>query len=381
MTMKNETRSEPALIAFYCSSIAWGGLEMNTVRYATWMQSKGYQVLVYCVAESSIHHHAHQSGLAIELIPRNRKYFDFKNAYRISKSMRDKKVSLVWFRDTRDMDTLALAKRVFHLRIPFLYQQAMQFGVSKKDFFHTQRFRCIDAWVSTLPFLATQVRTMTHLDSTKIHVVPLGVPDLGSPDKNQSLRSKLQIDENAFTLGLIGRIDPLKGQQEALDALRLMHDAGHPMHLLFAGDNTLHEGDIYFHQLKASIERYQLSAYVHFIGHQKEIQPFFASIDCFLMCSKSETFGTVTIEAMSQKIPIIATHSGGTPEILDHGKCGLLYPPGDAPALANCILQMREDAVMRNKMIDAGSKRYEQEFTAEISIKRMVQIVEQLIAN
>jgi len=379
--MKNKAHNEPTLIAFYCSSIAWGGLEMNTVRYATWMQSQGYRVLMYCVANSTIHQHALQSGLQIELIPRNKKYFDFKNAYRISKSMRAKRVSIVWFRDTRDMDTLALTKRFFNLDIPFLYQQAMQFGVRKKDFFHTFRFRCIDAWVSTLPFLANQVRTMTNLDARKIHVVPLGVPTLANNEAPPSLRAQLQIDHTAFVLGLIGRIDPLKGQQEALDALSLMHQSGHKMHLLFAGDNTLHEGDTYFHQLKASIADHQLEAYVHFIGHQTNILPFFASIDCFLMCSKSETFGTVTIEAMSQKIPIIATNSGGTPEVLDHGKCGLLYAPGDVKALAYCILQMQGDVTMRDKMIEEGAKRYEQEFTAEISIQRMRQIVDRLITT
>ncbi len=42
-------------IAFYCSSVSWGGLEMNFVRYAEWIANEGYTVHVFCVADSPIH--------------------------------------------------------------------------------------------------------------------------------------------------------------------------------------------------------------------------------------------------------------------------------------------------------------------------------------
>jgi hypothetical protein len=59
----------------------------------------------------------------------------------------------------------------------------------------------------------------------------------------------------------------------------------------------------------------------------------------------------------------------------------MLYSPGDANALASCILQMQGDTTMRDKMIEEGAKRYEQEFTAAISIQRMRQIVDRLITT
>jgi D-inositol-3-phosphate glycosyltransferase len=377
--MSNRNNKSKPLIGFYCSSIAWGGLEMNTVRYASWMMSSGYDVVVFCVDESPIHQAANKEQLPIQLILRNKKYFDLFNARKVSQILRAQGVRLIWFRDTRDMDLLFWAKRLFGIKMPYLYQQAMQFGISKKDPFHTLRFGCIDAWVSTLPFLANQVKTMTRFPKNRIYTVPLGVLTQPTTIGRQEARHLFGLSDDAFVIGLMGRIDVLKGQHEALNALHILHRAGHKFHLLLVGDSTLHEGDAYRKQLLYDIKRLQLEEFVHLQGHTAQVAEFYECLDCFLMCSKGETFGTVTIEAMAYETPIIATNSGGSPEILDHGRCGQLYTPGDASALAQCIAQVATDKYTTSEKVLAASNRFEEEFSAEISIQRMSVIVEKLI--
>jgi glycosyltransferase involved in cell wall biosynthesis len=378
MYMKNNTATNYR-IAFYCSSIAWGGLEMNTVRYALWMKEVGHDVQMYCVEQSPIHRQAMNDELPCKLIRRNAKYFDWINSWRISRLLRNDHRQLVWFRDTRDMDVLHWAKSSFGLKIPYLYQQAMQFGVSKKDPLHTMRYSSITAWVSTLPFLAEQVRNMTNFDPSRIHIVPLGVPTPSQTNKDINHRLKFGLPMDGFVLGLIGRIDPLKGQHEAIEALHLLHKKGHLFHLLLVGDNTLHEGNSYREQLVDTISRYHLQSYVHIHGHLKEIEQFHSAIDCFLMCSKGETFGTVTIEAMAYKTPIIATDSSGSPEILNHGTCGMLYPPGDVEALAQCIEHVHNDQAKAQNMAERAAQRFSEEFAKTISVERMQAIIQRLM--
>lgn len=377
--MKINTTSAPCRLAFYCSSIAWGGLEMNTVRYALWMQELGHDVRIYCVDQSPIHRQAQKDALNSTLIRRNAKYFDFINSRRIARLLRQDERQLVWFRDTRDMDVLNWAKRFFGLKIPFLYQQAMQFGVSKKDIMHTLRYACIDAWVSTLPFLAAQVRTMTNFDASRLHVVPLGVTEPQPSEKFPQHRAAFGLPSEGYILGLMGRIDPLKGQNEAIEALHHLHKKGLQFHLLFVGDSTLHEGNAYREQLHETIRAWALEPYVHFHGHLKDIAKFHAAIDCFLMCSKGETFGTVTIEAMAFSNPIIATDSAGSPEILDHGSCGMLYPPGDSHALAVCIERLYRDPSRVQAMVERAEQRFHAEYSKTKSVQRMEQIVQSLV--
>ena len=99
------------VLAFYCSSTSWGGLEMNSVRYALWMKEAGYKVLVYAVRDTPLARQAAMQGMEVRNVQRNRKYFDVLSARRLAKQFQADGVALVWFRDTRDMDTLGWAKR------------------------------------------------------------------------------------------------------------------------------------------------------------------------------------------------------------------------------------------------------------------------------
>ncbi|MFN9801075.1 MAG: glycosyltransferase, partial [Bacteroidota bacterium] len=85
-------------IAFYCSSLSWGGLEINTLRYARWMQDAGYQVCIYTPAGTPLHDAAVRTGIPLRKIRRNRKYLDLSAAIQISRMFRADGMHVVWFR-------------------------------------------------------------------------------------------------------------------------------------------------------------------------------------------------------------------------------------------------------------------------------------------
>ncbi len=68
------------------------------------------------------------------------------------------------------------------------------------------------------------------------------------------------------------------------------------------------------------------------------------------MCSESEAFGRVTVEAMRAGLPVCGTNAGGTPEIIDQGVNGLLSPPGDANALAANLMALESDEDLRRSI-------------------------------
>ncbi len=70
-----------------------------------------------------------------------------------------------------------------------------------------------------------------------------------------------------------------------------------------------------------------------------------------------EGFGIALLEAMAAHVPIVATDSGGIPEVLDGGACGLLVPPGDSAALANAIINLARDAARRTELASAAWER------------------------
>lgn len=340
-------------IAFVCSSTSWGGLEMNILRYAEWMASDEFETSLWCVDGSPLHAAALKTKLKIVIIARHRKYFAFGKAMTLSRELKREKVDVVWIRDTRDIDTCGLAVR-FYGRAKLIYQQAMQLGIDKRDVFHTMRFKRIDLWISTLRFLAEQVKERTHFPAERIAIVPLSI----DTQKFQNLIPKsaakkdFGFSEEAIVMGVVGRIDPLKGQEFVIRAHAELVNEGHPFHLLIVGEPTRNEGDDYLNLLKSLPKELGTENHVVFSPFRTDIETAYAAMDVFIMPSQGETFGMVTIEAMASGLPVIGTNSSGTPEILGYGNHGSLFDPGDMHTFKLKIKEL----LVKERRIEVGLK-------------------------
>jgi glycosyltransferase involved in cell wall biosynthesis len=104
---------------------------------------------------------------------------------------------------------------------------------------------------------------------------------------------------------------------------------------------------------------------VIFTGQRSDIAALMAACDVFALPSFEEPFGLVFAEAMAMKRPVVALTNGGTPEVVEHGKCGLLSPPGDIDALATNLLTLLDDAALRAQFGEYGRSRVEQHFTPQ----------------
>jgi N-acetyl-alpha-D-glucosaminyl L-malate synthase BshA len=100
---------------------------------------------------------------------------------------------------------------------------------------------------------------------------------------------------------------------------------------------------------------------VLFLGKQDSVQEKLAAADLFLLPSQLESFGLAALEAMACEVPVIATDTGGLPEVVTHGEDGYLVPPGDVDAAANFALSRltspdRGRGMGRRARINARSK-------------------------
>jgi glycosyltransferase involved in cell wall biosynthesis len=90
-----------------------------------------------------------------------------------------------------------------------------------------------------------------------------------------------------------------------------------------------------------------------------------AACDVFSLPSFEEPFGLVFAEAMAMKRPVVALDSGGTPEVVVHGQCGLLSSPGDIDTLAANLLRVLGDPALRAQFGEYGRSRIEEHFTPQ----------------
>lgn len=323
-------------IAFLITSTGWGGLEMNTIKLAILLREKNYQVTLFTQEDSTINSYGKENKVfnSIFCFKKNRKYFDFKSAKTIAQKLKDEGINTIMAFDNKDIDLIAWTKKLYFKELNFVYQQHMQIGINKKDLIHSFRFNSIDRWISPLNYLKNEIGIRTRFPADKVNVIPLclDVAKFYPPkySKKQAL-DLLNLKPNAPLMGIVGRIDPLKGQFFLVKSLLKLRQNGINLELLIFGSPTVNSEECfrYNEEIKAFVAENQLEKVVHFVAYQNDVSVFYNAVDLFVLASHSETYGMVTLEAMLSQIPIIATKSGGTSDILHNGDLGMLYQNED----------------------------------------------------
>lgn len=104
-----------------------------------------------------------------------------------------------------------------------------------------------------------------------------------------------------------------------------------------------------FEEARGLVHQMNLQKNVFFIGKTREVGPYIASSDLFLLPSAHESFGLVALEAMSYGVPVIASDVGGLPEVVKHGETGFLAPVGNIKKMVHDALTLLEDPVLYHK--------------------------------
>lgn len=322
-------------IAYLCSSDSWGGLEMNHLRNAEWMKNRGHQVLIVGLKNSKYIETAIRMKLNYICIEKHKKYYDFKKGGELAKLLSNNKVSHLFIRSTYDMSIAATVKSKLKDKIATAYFMEMQLGVKKTNFLHSLRFNFIDVWSTPLEWLAKQVKTMTHYKGTLV-TIPSGLELKQFEVANTQLESRKALSlPEGLIFGLIGRFDKAKGQLMVLEAMKKAKN--NDFHLVLLGEPTRNEGDDYHQKILTFITKNELEDRISVLPFMDETVQFYNSIDWLIMATKAETFGMVTIEALASGRPVLGSNKGGTPEILNKEKGGLLFESMSSTNLAKKI--------------------------------------------
>jgi glycosyltransferase involved in cell wall biosynthesis len=160
------------------------------------------------------------------------------------------------------------------------------------------------------------------------HVVYNGVAAEKVFDERRRLAETLRNRRQPFTFVLVGRFRESKGQEVAIRAFAQLARKHQEMRLLLVG-GAGHTGDqAYLSRCRELVLALGLAERIEFWGYIPDPERAFLAADAALMCSRNEAMGRVTVEAMAACRPVIGFASGGTPELIDHERTGLLYCGG-----------------------------------------------------
>jgi len=181
--------------------------------------------------------------------------------------------------------------------------------------------------------------------------------------KDDSIRGELGISQGNLVAGIVGRIRPRKGQVHFLEAAAMVARQYPEARFLIVGNTIFQDSRRDFvRELKELTDRLGIADKVIFTGHREDVPNVLATLDIFVHCAKDEAFGRVIIEAMAAGLPVVAFHSGGTPEAVIDGQTGILLPWPDTQALAKAISELMDNEERRKELGRQGRLRVERHF-------------------
>jgi glycosyltransferase involved in cell wall biosynthesis len=174
-----------------------------------------------------------------------------------------------------------------------------------------------------------------------------------------NLHELFWLPHHAPVVGNVAALVPHKGQRYLVDAAHLVVQEVPDARFVILGEGELRE------HLERQIREYRLEKHVVLAGFRTDVIGCMKGFDLFVMSSVTEGLGTSLLDAMACGRAIVATDTGGIPEVVEGGATGTLVPPRDPRAMAAAIVALLSDEGKRRTMGDAGLARVRARFTVE----------------
>lgn len=184
-------------------------------------------------------------------------------------------------------------------------------------------------------------------------------------------RESMLLNPKHIKIISIGRFEEQKDFFTIIKAFKIIRKKISSVNLVLVGDGTLKK------ELEKICEISGLKNFVHFLGWKQNVFPYLKNSDIFVYSSHYEGFGYVLLEAMSQRLPIIATNTKYTPsEILERGKYGFIVPVNDEKKMAETIIKLVKNDELRKKYAQLAWERVKY-----FDEKKMIQKYKQFLLN
>ena len=161
-------------------------------------------------------------------------------------------------------------------------------------------------------------------------------------------------------IGSVGRLTKQKGFEYLLSAFKRVNEEFSHSKLVIVGAGKLE------YKLKQQAKDLNLGDNVIFTGKRKDVYGILKIFDVFVMASLWEGMSHALLEAMSAKLPIVATNVSGTEEVVENNITGFLIKSRDIEKLSEGMIRLLRDDGMRENFGEMGYRKIKQEFDIEV---------------
>ncbi len=214
---------------------------------------------------------------------------------------------------------------------------------------------------------AMRIASEHGIPASRLHMIHNGI----DVDRLQHESLELPAKDQPGPLVTVARLSPEKDISTLLQAVAIVKKKLPDFQLEIAGDGPCRA------DLEQEVEQLGLGQQVRFLGQVPGAAGVLHRARMFVLPSISEGLSLTLLEAMSVGVPTIATDVGGNPEVVEHGRTGLLVPPRDPEAMAAAICKLWTDEPQRQQLASTARQWVHDKF----HVRQMINQYEQLYSG
>lgn len=349
---------KPVTVLHVIGGGEFGGAEQHILNLAAGLKFTEINLKLCCLYAEPFYTIARQAGVAAWRLPMQGK-FDVGIIKRLAKLIADQQVDVVHTHGVRANLVGRLAARLAHRPVITTVHSCLRNDYPQP----------LTRWVYTV--IERGTATLTHRfiavsESLRDQLAGQGVPlpkisvvyngiDFTHYDLLQLVRDEAAVP----TVGVIGRLHPVKGQQHFIQAATAVLADRPDTTFVVAGTGNQQA------RLEELATKLEIEDKVRFLGFVDDVPALLTSLDLVVIPSLAEGFGLIAAEALALEVPVVATRVGGLPEVVQDHATGLLVNPADEADLARGIVWMLNHPHEAKEMAQKGSHYVRQHFSSQ----------------
>jgi len=228
--------------------------------------------------------------------------------------------------------------------------------------------RFVDRYVANSAVVKRLVQEQERVPARKISVIYNGYPrDDDDRDSAMAAPALAGVEEGAPLVGIVANLRPIKRIDTLVEAFARLSARCPAARLVVVGDNASEQAKGTMQELEAMARRLAIRDRIVFAGQVSRPAAYISRFTVAVLSSESEGFSNSIIEYMRASRPVVCTNAGGNPEIVEDGVTGLLFPVGDADALADRLNRLLSDRALAQRLGQEGNRK-----VRSLTLARMV---------
>lgn len=351
----------------------WRGGEAQVLNLCEGLRNRNIESIVVTSLNSELHERLLSQGFGVYSLSTTNPINPF-TILKINKALRLEKPDLIHCHTAR-AHTLALLATAAGLSLPIIVSRRVDFPVANnilsKWKYHHPRLHYIA--------ISEGVKKVLHeagIPNSRIDVVHSGI----EPDKfakvgktRHELLQELNLPSRALIVGNVAALTDHKGQRYLIEAAKIVTHILPEVIFLIAGEGEERPN------LEQQIKRLGLEEKVRLLGFRQNIGDIMRLFHLFVLSSHLEGLCTSILDALLLKIPVVATNTGGVPEIIKDHKTGLLVEPKNPSLLAEAILYALQHPSEMKRMAERGYELVLEHFTVDNMVRDTINVYHKIL--